>query len=208
MLLENTSKIALRLSSIEPDFITEKFAEAVSDKRVRPYFHLSVQSLSGPVLKNMRRTYGPERVLEAVDLLRRVKDDPFLGCDMITGFPGETDEDAEETYRNSVKARFSWMHVFPFSSRPGTPAALMRPKVSQRVSGERAERLGILARQGREAYTERWKGREVDAVVERFDGKLYTLLSGNYLKWCCPASALGSQHPAKRGSAVKVLFLP
>lgn len=192
MLVESTERISLRLSSTEPDGVTERFVEAVASPRVRPHFHLSVQSGSDSVLRRMRRRYAADQVLRAVDLLRSVKDDPFLACDIIAGFPGETDADFEATYDLCRRAGFAWIHAFPFSPRPGTEAAAMSGLVSEREAGRRVERLTALSKEGRDAYIARWKGKEVAAVVEGKGAKenrneaapraSFVALSENYLK--------------------------
>ena len=196
--LGGTQKINLRISSTEPDGVDGDFAQAVSHSRVRPHFHLSVQSGSDRVLHAMRRRYGSGQVLDAAKLLRAAKDDPFLACDMIAGFPGETDADFERTYALCEEIGFAWIHAFPFSPRPGTEAAEMKPRVPERTASERVERLIALAHTGRDAYLERWRGREVDAVVEAGpvpgkpigpestettgENRDFAALSGNYLK--------------------------
>ena len=121
-LLENTSAIRFRLSSLDPDTFTPELARAVAHDRVCPYFHLSVQSGSDHVLEEMNRRYGREDVFRAVALLRETRDDPFISADIIAGFPGETEEMFAETLELMEKARFTRAHVFPYSPRPGTPA--------------------------------------------------------------------------------------
>ncbi|MDR0383265.1 MAG: radical SAM protein, partial [Spirochaetaceae bacterium] len=96
-LLAGTNRIGLRLSSLEPDIFTEDFFAALENPRVRPHFHLSIQSGSLNILKRMGRHYGPEAALGAIGRLRSVKKDPFIACDIITGFPGETERDFRET---------------------------------------------------------------------------------------------------------------
>jgi threonylcarbamoyladenosine tRNA methylthiotransferase MtaB len=112
-LLEGTERIAIRISSTEPDAVNEAFAESVSHPRVRPHFHLSVQSGSDDVLRRMRRRYLSSQVFRAADLLRRAKGDAFLACDIIAGFPGETDADFERSYGLCRDIGIAWIHAFP-----------------------------------------------------------------------------------------------
>ncbi|MFZ4617875.1 MAG: MiaB/RimO family radical SAM methylthiotransferase [Rectinemataceae bacterium] len=185
-LLEGTSSIALRLSSYEPEGINYDFLDAFADPRVRPHIHLPVQSGSDSILASMARGYRREAVLRACGELRRVRDDPFIAADMITGFPGEEDAQFAESLELAQACAFSWIHVFPFSARPGTAAVKLLPKVPERVAGERAHELGELARVGRSAYIGRQEGRVVEAVVEtagaRSGGGLPHATTENYLK--------------------------
>ncbi|MDR2607851.1 MAG: tRNA (N(6)-L-threonylcarbamoyladenosine(37)-C(2))-methylthiotransferase MtaB [Treponema sp.] len=194
-LLEGTAGIALRLSSLEPDEMTEDLFEILGSTRIRSHFHISVQSGSAAVLKRMGRNYGPETVEAAAARLRELKDDPFLACDIITGFPGEGERDFEETVELCRRIGFAWIHAFPYSPRPGTAAASMKPLVSEREAGKRVAVLMELAGQGRAAYVQRWLGRSVEAVCESGeDPCLFHAVSENYLRLLC-RSAPGEERP-------------
>jgi threonylcarbamoyladenosine tRNA methylthiotransferase MtaB len=169
-LLESTRRIRLRLSSLEPECLTDDFTRALASPRVRPHFHLSVQSGSPAVLARMGRPCPPEAILEGAARLRAVKDDPFLACDIITGFPGETAADFALTRELCRRAGFAGIHAFPFSPRPGTAAWNLRPRVSEREAGERVRTLLEDARLARRAYLARWQGREVEAVILHHEG--------------------------------------
>lgn len=138
----------------------------LANERVCPHFHLSVQSGSDRVLKAMRRPYEADAVIRAVERLRSVKDDPFIACDIIAGFPGETDADFALTTGLCARARFAAIHAFSFSPRPGTEAWDLRPRVPERVAGERVARLSELSARGQREYAERWVGKTVSAVAE------------------------------------------
>jgi threonylcarbamoyladenosine tRNA methylthiotransferase MtaB len=166
-LLDGTSRISLRLSSYEPDRVDPEFLEVFAEPRIRPHVHFAFQSGSDSVLARMGRAYRHDDVLASCEALRRARRDPFLACDLITGFPGETEEEFADTARLAEELGFAWIHAFPFSPRPGTRAFDMRPWVPERVSGERAAVLGELGRNGRAAYIERWLGAEVRAVLEK-----------------------------------------
>ena len=166
-LAENTGRIRFRLSSYEPERIDDAFLRAFAHPRVQPHVHLAVQSGSGSVLRRMARPYDAERLREALASLRAAKDDPFLAADIIAGFPGETDQEFEETYALCVDLDFAWIHAFPFSARPGTKAFDMRPKVPERIAGERVARLSALARAGKMGYVGRWVGKPVDIILEK-----------------------------------------
>jgi threonylcarbamoyladenosine tRNA methylthiotransferase MtaB len=183
-LLCGTSKISLRLSSLEPDSIDENFIKVLSNKRIRPHFHLSIQSASEKILNKMNRSYNVDVVEKAVDLLRRSKDDPFMACDIITGFPGETESEFEKTFEMCKKNNFAWIHVFPYSKRSGTAACLFQDSVNEKEITERARLLTDLAWKGRAEYVQRWLKREVDVLIEKgnAESSFCRALSQNYLK--------------------------
>ena len=166
-LLAGTQRISLRLSSLAPDSIDENLAKIFSNKRIRPHFHLSIQSCSEKILEKMGRGYNSQTIERAAALLRRAKDDPFLACDIIAGFPGETEAEFEKTYRLCQKIGFAWIHVFPYSKRPGTPAWSFPEAVHEKEISKRVQKLTCLARQGRADYVRRWLGREVEVLAEK-----------------------------------------
>jgi threonylcarbamoyladenosine tRNA methylthiotransferase MtaB len=166
-LLQGTDTIALRLSSLEPEAINEKLAAVLANPRVRPHFHLSVQSGSDSVLRAMGRAYTPRTVEQAAALLRGVKDNPFLACDIIAGFPGETAADFDQTLALCAQTGFAWIHAFPYSKRPGTAAFSLKNPVCERDITRRVEALTQLALQCRRSYAQAWLGRELSAVVEK-----------------------------------------
>lgn len=165
-LLKNTSKIAFRISSLYPEVVDDDFCAVIRNPRVRPHFHISVQSGSDSVLARMNRAYRAEAVFEACKKLREAKENPFLACDIITGFPGETEEDFFKTLELCNKCGFSWIHAFPFSERPETPATVMKPKVPQSVSGERAKKLTDFAIKSKISYVSQFLGKELCAILE------------------------------------------
>ena len=164
--LKNTEKIAFRISSLYPETIDDYFLEVIKDRRVRPHFHISVQSGSNSVLKNMRRAYSRERLIEVCNKLRESKENPFIACDIITGFPGESQEDFDLSKLLVKECNFAWVHVFPFSPRPGTPAFSMTNQVPEGVRGERAKKLLALAAENKKNYIEECRGKVFPAVLE------------------------------------------
>ncbi|MDR3192632.1 MAG: tRNA (N(6)-L-threonylcarbamoyladenosine(37)-C(2))-methylthiotransferase MtaB [Treponema sp.] len=185
-LLENTGRIALRLSSLEPEALTGSLLPVLGERRIRPHFHLSLQSGSDRVLARMGRPYTAGEAAAAAEKLRALKDDPFLACDIIAGFPGESGEDFAGTVELCEGIGFAWIHAFPYSARPETPAFRFKDPVSRREVSSRVETLNRLAKRGKAAYVGRWLGRTVEAVPERFaktspDGSV-PAVSENYLK--------------------------
>ena len=183
-LLEGSETIALRLSSLEPEGINERLASVLAHPRIRPHFHLSVQSGSDDVLRRMGRAYDLRAVKEAAALLRTAKDNPFLACDIIAGFPGETENDFDLTLALCEEIGFAWIHSFPYSPRPGTPAFSLGNHVREPEVKRRADILTKLAWQGRRDYARAWLGRELLAVVEKARPKerQCRAVSENYLK--------------------------
>jgi threonylcarbamoyladenosine tRNA methylthiotransferase MtaB len=177
-LVEGTERISFRISSYEPDKVDAEFLEAFALPRVRPHAHLALQSGADPVLAAMGRRYGRDDAAAAVRGLRAAKGDPFIAVDLIAGFPGETEDDAEATLELARECAFAWIHAFRFSPRPGTKAAAMRDRVPERVAGDRVRALLGLGASGRAEYIRRWRGRELLAVLE--EGGVAT--SENYLK--------------------------
>lgn len=167
LLLDNTTDISFRISSLYPDRVDDEMCAVIKDRRIRPHFHLSVQSGSNEVLRAMNRPYSASDVVTAAKRLRQLKPDCFLACDVITGFPGESDENFEDTVTMCREAGFSWIHVFPFSARPGTAAYRMRPQVPQSVSGKRAARLTEIALEQKKEYLKAFLGMERTAIVEK-----------------------------------------
>ena len=165
-LLKGTEKIRLRLSSIEPDELNDEFIQVLVSSRIQPHFHLSLQSGSAEILEKMGRPGNPEKIEKTLKQLRSVRHDPFLACDIIAGFPGESDEEFEKTYKFCQKNAFAWIHAFPFSPRPGTAAINFSPKVPESDAVRRVNLLTALAKKGRRDYLGRWLGKEVEAIVE------------------------------------------
>lgn len=166
LLLKNTNSVAFRLSSVWPTVVSDRFCSVISDARVRPHFHLSVQSGSDKILSAMRRSYTSRDVANAVAKIRAVKGEPFFACDIIAGFPGENEDDFSDTMQLMKECNFAWIHAFPFSARPGTEAFDMKPKIAERVAGERVAALFELAKKNKTAYINSFSGKIVDAIAE------------------------------------------
>ncbi len=166
ILLESSQSIKFRISSLYPEVVDDEFCEVIKDARVCPHFHISVQSGSDKILRLMNRAYMSNTVIEACDKLRKAKTNPFLACDIITGFPGESDQDFEETMALAKRCDFAWIHAFPFSERPGTPAVTFKNKVPQSISGERVKELMTFAVDSKVRYINQFVGKELNAIFE------------------------------------------
>ncbi|XTB06700.1 tRNA (N(6)-L-threonylcarbamoyladenosine(37)-C(2))-methylthiotransferase MtaB [Treponema denticola] len=167
MLLENTKKIRLRISSMYPECVDDGILEIVANKRICPHFHLSIQSGSDKILKAMNRPYREADIRRAINNLRKAKDNPFIGCDIITGFPSETEEDFLQTFKMCEDLKIPGIHVFPFSARPGTKAFSMRPKVPEREAGRRASLLSELSGKNYQSYLASCNGKLFFGVIEK-----------------------------------------
>jgi len=184
-ILNNTEKIRIRFSSIEPDNIDKRYLDIIGKERICSHFHLPVQSGSDSILSSMGRHYSRDKVIEAVDILRSACVDPLISADIITGFPGETERDFKDTCDLAEQAALSYMHVFPFSKRPGTTAYKMKDFIPERISRERAEILRTLSDKLFSKYALLWENTIVEALLEGNNdkaGKEWSALSGNYLK--------------------------
>lgn len=183
-LLEATKQCRFRLSSLEPERIDRAIQTVIAHDRVCPHFHLPVQSGSDRILRMMNRRYTRASVLEAVETIRRMKPDAFIGGDFIVGFPGEDEGDFAATVDLIEKMHLANLHVFPFSIRPNTPASELEGRVNDRIKKNRVHELLILSGQLLEVYTRNWEGRLLRAIVEGSitdDGRARAI-SENYLK--------------------------
>ena len=157
----------VRLGSLEPRTITPDFCRrAAALPNLCPHFHLSMQSGCDTVLARMNRKYDSNRYYESVKFLHEVYDQPAVTTDLIVGFPGETEEEFQQTLDFIQKCAFSAMHIFPYSKRPGTPAAKLPGQVRNAVKEERAHRAAQIARTMQNAYLDSWVGETVPVLFE------------------------------------------
>lgn len=180
-LLENTNSVSFRISSLYPERVDDALCSVIKHERIRPHFHLSVQSGSNKILKAMHRPYTAETVETAVEKLRQVKNNPFIACDIIAGFPGESEEDFEKTKELCKKCRFTYIHAFPFSPRPGTEAYTMKNQIPQRIAGQRVEWLSDFARKSKREYAEQFEGKELKAIIEKRESNIGKAVTENFL---------------------------
>lgn len=167
----------IRLGSLEPRIITEEFASALSAlPKICPHFHLSLQSGCEETLKRMNRRYSAEEYFEKCMLLRKYFENPALTTDIIVGFPGETEEEFEESRAFVEKVNFYETHIFKYSKRQGTKAAVIPNQVPEPEKTKRSNTLLALDERNRKAYEEQFAGKETEILVEEQmekDGKTY-----------------------------------
>ena len=169
----------IRLSSMDPRIVKKDFLDIVSKlPNFCPHFHLSLQSACNKTLKAMNRKYTIEEYKEACSLIREYFDRPAITTDIIVGFPDETDEDFEDTYKNLVDLNLYEMHVFKYSRRKGTVADKMPNQVDERIKTERSNRLLELTSKNKKAFEELFKNEKQEVLIE----ELVTINNKDYYR--------------------------
>lgn len=198
--LETPGLERLRLSSIEPlEVVREIIDLAAEHPRMAHHFHIPLQSGSGRILRAMRRPYSPEYY---ADLVRRIREripDAAIGADVMVGFPGETDDDFSETHRLIEESPLTYLHVFPFSSRPGTAAADLPNPIPDHVSRFRAKSLRNLIARKNEAFRRSMIGQDLEVLVLE-DG---SAISTNFVRVSVPADSPINEWIRVRGTALE-----
>ena len=189
-LLEELNKIEgierIRLGSLEPLLITDEFLERLSKlQKICHHFHLSLQSACNDTLKRMNRRYTIEQFIEITKKLRKVYDDVMLTTDIIVGFPGETDEEFNKTYEKLKEIKFYKTHVFPYSPRKGTKAAIMPQQINGKIKEERSKKLIELSNKYQKEYNEKYLSQNVDILFEECKDGIYKGHTGNYILAHC-----------------------
>jgi MiaB-like tRNA modifying enzyme len=155
-----------RLSSLYPSEIDQKLLDLITqEERIAPHFHLSLQSGSNRILRLMERDYTVEDYIKLVETIVQRRPISAIGTDIIVGFPTETEEDFEETYKLVQNLPFAYLHVFSYSDRPHTKASKMFPKVEERIKKERVRLLKALDQKKREEFKASMKGKTLRAII-------------------------------------------
>ena len=187
-ILDHTSLEKLRISSIEPMDWSDSFIRLMADSpRIAKHAHVPMQSGSDAVLRRMHRKYRPWHYREKIEKIRAAMPTTAIGADVMVGFPGETEFEFEETRRMIEELPFTYLHVFTFSARPGTPAANMPNQVPVRVARERNRILRELAAEKKRTFMQHFVGQKIEAITlnvisETPDGICTEALTDNYLK--------------------------
>ena len=157
----------IRLGSLEPGIVTEEFAQAIAElPKVCPHFHLSMQSGCDATLKRMNRRYDTEQFYDRCRILRKYYEKPAITTDIIAGFPGETQEEFECTRAFVDRVDFYETHVFKYSRREGTKAAVMDGQVPEQVKAERSHALIALGEEHKAAYLKYFEGKTLEVLFE------------------------------------------
>ncbi len=185
-LLEEINKIEgvqrIRLGSIEPLLITEEFIKRLNKlEKVCHHFHLSLQSGCNETLKRMNRRYTTEEFENIVNILRKNYKDAILTTDIIVGFPGETNDEFEKTYKFLEEIKFYKMHIFKYSPRKGTKAAVMQGQIDGKKKEERSKKLILLSDKNEKEYNKKYLGKEVEVLFEEEKDGFYKGHTKNYI---------------------------
>ena len=199
----------IRLGSLEPKIVTEDFVRELAGlSKVCPHFHLSLQSGCDDTLKRMNRHYTTEEYARCCELLRSAFDNPAITTDVIVGFPGETEEEFAVTEEYLQRIHFYEMHIFKYSKRAGTRAAVMPGQVPEPVKGERSDRLLALEAKLSGSYRESFLGKETELLLEEpieINGTKYMLgHTRQYVKGVVPY-AEGMKNRTVKGRFTKLL---
>ncbi len=172
----------VRLGSLEPRVITSEFLNVLKEcKEFCPNFHLSLQSGSDTVLKRMNRKYSTKEYLLAVKRIREVFPCASISTDIITGFPGETEQEFNETLAFVKQVGFAWVHVFPFSKREGTVAFNMPDQIEKEIKTERAHRLSEVCKEKGEEYRKQFIGKTKTVLSETNENNIQSGLTKEHI---------------------------
>ena len=192
----------IRLGSLEPAVATAEFCRALGAMpKVCPQFHLALQSGSDTVLARMKRRYNSVQYLAAVERIREVYPRAALTTDVLTGFPGETEAEYEETREMIRMVGFARIHVFPYSPREGTPAAGMPGQLSPALKEQRARELIRLGESVARTYLETWLGQEAELLPEEQIQGRWEGYTPEYIRVSLPEGT-----PAESGTPIQVLL--
>lgn len=177
-----TPECRVRLGSLEPRTVTEEFCQrAAKLANLCPHFHLSMQSGCDATLRRMNRKYDTARFFESIGLLQEHFQCPAVTTDMIVGFPGETEEEFAQSLDFIRRCAFAAMHIFPYSKRPGTPAAAMPDQVPRVIKEERARRAAEIAAGMEQAYLSQFAGQREEVLFEEEQDGLWR---GHTTRYC------------------------
>jgi threonylcarbamoyladenosine tRNA methylthiotransferase MtaB len=181
-LLRDTEISRIRVSSLEPEDFRLEWLDLWQDPRMCRHLHLPMQSGSDAVLRRMARRYNSARYREIILTAKRLVPGIAISTDIITGFPGETDEDFEHTYALASELEFAKSHVFRFSARQGTAAARMRGHIKEEVKKARSQRLLDLHEVHSRLFRQQFLGQTVDVLIEQYKHGKWEGLTDNYLR--------------------------
>ena len=191
-LLEETAIARLRISSLEPMDVSPALIRLVAgEPRLAQHFHIPLQSGCSRILRLMNRRYWPSQYAERILAIREQIPNAGIGADVMVGFPGETDQDHAASASFIESLPFTYLHIFPYSARPHTPAAASPHQVNGRVTHERAREIRALLARKRHAFLQAQVGCKLSAVtLDECEGGKRVALSSNYLKVVLPGSNL------------------
>jgi len=181
-ILEKTRIKRIRLSSLWPDKIDERLISLFKDSRLCQHLHLSLQSLSDSVLKRMGRDYQVKDIKKKIKKIKKIFPELSLTADIMVGFPGETEKEFQETFKNLKEIKLSKIHVFRYSARPKTKAALIKNQVEEKIKKKRAKVLLRLSKNLEKNWQKRFLGKIKNVLFEQKRKNFWQGLTDNYLK--------------------------
>jgi threonylcarbamoyladenosine tRNA methylthiotransferase MtaB len=203
--LEGTDIERLRLSSLQPQHISQELIDFWQNNRMCRHFHIALQSGCDTVLRRMKRRYDTILFGHAVDLIRKSLPDASITTDVMVGFPGESDEEFNQSYEFCRQIKFAAMHVFSYSARPCTMAAQMTGKINEKVKKQRSRAMLELAARSADDFALGFAGKTADVLWEnevREGSGVYLGLTGNYIR----TYADGREGLSKTITAVRLLL--
>ncbi len=205
---DTNTEIRIRLSSIEATEVTRELIDVMArfPDNVCPHLHVCLQSGSDPVLRRMRRRWSVRQIVDRCEQVQQQLDRPALTTDVIVGFPGETDEEFEQTLETCRRIGFSKIHMFPFSPRRGTPAAEMPDPIERHVQAARGRAVARCEGQLRDQYAQSLVGTRVRVLIEKRDPDRGTMTGTacRYLPVQINYSREPDRMPAETGGLVNV----
>lgn len=193
--------LRLRISSIEITELNDEFLDVLKNSQVLvDHIHIPLQSGSNTVLKRMNRKYDKDYFINKIDTIRSIRPDISITTDLIVGFPGETEDEFNETIDTINKIKFSKIHVFPYSRRKGTPADLMDNQIDEKVKKERVSKIINLSKELEQDYFSKFIGKELVFIPEVYKNGYLIGHTGNYIL----VRALGDEKLLKQDINVKL----
>ena len=180
--MRDTEIARIRVSSLEPEDFRLEWLELWENPRMCRHLHLPMQSGSDNVLRRMARRYKSAHYRAIITMAKQLVPGIAISTDIITGFPGETDDDFEQTYQMATELQFAKMHVFRFSPRQGTAAARMRGQIRDEVKKARSARLLALNEVGGRRFREQFLGQTAQVLIESYKHGYWEGLTDNYLR--------------------------
>ena len=193
--------LRLRISSVEITELNDEFLDVLKNSQVLvDHIHIPLQSGSNTVLRRMNRKYDKDYFINKIDTIRSIRPDISITTDLIVGFPGETEDEFNETIDTLNKIKFSKIHVFPYSRRKGTPADLMDNQIDEKVKKERVSKIINLSKELEQDYFSKFIGKELVFIPEVYKNGYLIGHTGNYIL----VRALGDEKLLKQDINVKL----
>lgn len=181
-ILNKTSIPRIRFSSLDPRLVDTDFLNLLQEQRICPHLHLSLQSGSNKILKLMNRGYTTSQYLKIVNKAQKINPLTSITTDIIIGFPGETDDDFQDTLNFVKKIDFLKIHIFPYSARSETPAAEFKDKITSQIKKERYQKLNTLAQKQKAKFLNKIKGKELPVLFEGQRDNIWQGYTPNYIQ--------------------------